>query len=338
MRRTMLLLGICVFLASITFHAHSAEYNFRYSNFFPAPHKNAILAGEWCKEIEKRTNGRVKIMLYPGAVLTPPAQTYDSVLKGITDVGASVLAYTRGRFPLMEVIDLPLGFKSGYGATMLANEYYKKFRPKELDDVKVMYLFAHGPGILHTSKKPVRRVEDVKGLKIRSQGTNAKVVEALGGIPVGLPATEAWDALSRGIAEGVVMPYEAMEGWKLGEVVKYHTEDYGAAYTATMFVVMNKTKWNSLPKDIQDVIETINNEYIEKQGKLWDEIDRTGLEFVKKRGNTIIKLSAEEDERFAQKVRPVIDSYVKELKAKGLPGEEALKFCLDYLKANDKRP
>jgi TRAP-type C4-dicarboxylate transport system substrate-binding protein len=338
MRRIVLLLGILVFLSSTAFHAQSAEYNLRYSNFFPAPHKNAVLAGEWCKEIEKRTKGRVKITLYPGAVLTPPDQTYDGVVKGIADVGASVLAYTEGRFPLMEVVDLPLGYKSGYAATKLANEFYKKFRPKELDDVKVMYLFAHGPGILHTTKKPVYRLEDVKGLKIRTQGTNAKVVEALGGTPVGMPANDMYDALSRGIVEGVVIPYEAMDGWKLEDVIRYHTEDYGAAYTATMFVVMNKTKWNALPKDIQGVIEQINNEYIEKQGRLWDELDRKGLELVKKKGHTIIKLSPEEDARWAAKVRPVLDDYVRELKAKGLPGDEALKFALDYLKANDKKP
>lgn len=338
MRRITLLLAVLVFLPSIAFHAWSAEYNLRYSNFFPAPHKNAILAGEWCKEIEKRTNGRVKITLYPGAVLTPPDQTYDSVVKGIADVGGSVLAYTRGRFPLMEAIDLPLGYKSGYAATKLANEYYRKFRPKELDDVKVMYLFAHGPGILHTTKKPVYRLEDMKGLKIRTQGTNAKVVEALGGAPVGMPANDMYDALSRGTVEGVVIPYEAMDGWKLADVTKYHTEDYGAAYTATMFVVMNKAKWNALPKDIQGVIEQINNEYIEKQGKLWDELDRTGLELVKKKGDTIIKLSPEEDARWAAKVKHVLNDYVKQLKAKGLPGDEALKFALDYLKANDKKP
>lgn len=313
-------------------YAQQKVITLNYSNFFPALHKNAILADQWCKEVEKRTNGRVKITFFPGAVLTPAAQTYDSVLKGIADVGSSVLAYTRGKFPLMEIIDLPLGYKSGYTATKLANEFFRHFKPKELDETKVMYLYAHGPGILHTIKKPVYKLEDLKGVKIRTQGTNTKVVAALGGTPVGMPMNETYDALRTGVVDGVVVPYEALEGWKLGEVVKYTTEDYGCAYTATMFVVMNKAKWNALPPDIQETIEKINEEWMERQGKLWDEIDKEGYEFSKKRGNTIIKLSKEEEARWVQKMMPVLDDYAKELKQKGLPGEEALKFSLDYLK------
>ena len=89
----------------------------KYTNFFPAPHANSIIADQWCKEVEKRTNGRVKITYFPGATLTPANQTYDSVVKGIADIGLSVQAYTRGKFPLTEVIDLPLAYNSGYVAT-----------------------------------------------------------------------------------------------------------------------------------------------------------------------------------------------------------------------------
>jgi TRAP-type C4-dicarboxylate transport system substrate-binding protein len=80
-----------------------------YSNFFPAPHNNSVLSVEWGKEVEKRTNGRVKVTVFPGGILTPAAQCYDGVVKGLSDVGLSVLGYTRGRFPLTEVLDLPLG-------------------------------------------------------------------------------------------------------------------------------------------------------------------------------------------------------------------------------------
>ena len=337
LKTTCSLIIFAAFCVSFSLHSHAADFNFRYSNFFPAPHKNAILAKQWCEEIDKRTNGKVKIAFYPGGVLTPAAQIYDGVVKGITDVGSSVLAYTRGRFPLMETIDLPLGYKSGYTATKLANEFYRKFKPKELDDTKLMYLYAHGPGILHT-KKPVYKLEDLKGMKIRSQGTNAKVVQALGAAPVGMPMPETYDALSRGVADGVVVPYEALDGWKLGEVVKYTIENYGCAYTATMFVVMNRDKWNALPADIQQTIEKINDEWIEKQGRLWDEIDREGMDVVKKRGNIVIKLSKEDDERWAQRMKPVLDDYVKELNQKGLAGDDALKFCLDYLKINNRPP
>jgi TRAP-type transport system periplasmic protein len=303
-----------------------------YSNFFPAPHKNSVLSDQWCKEIEKRTNGRVKIAYFPGGTLTPAPQTYDNVVKGIADIGFSVLGYTRGKFPMMAMLDNPLGYRSGLQATRLVNAYYKKFKPKELDDVHVLYLHGHGPGILHT-KKPVNKLEDLKGMKIRAQGTVVPLVQALGGAPVGASMPETYDALRTGVVDGSMAPYEALQGWKWGEVITSTTEDYGAAYTASMFVVMNKAKWNSLPPDIQKIFDEVSAEWIEKQGKVWDEIDKEGKDFSLKRGNKAISLTKEEDARWVARVRPILDEYVASLKTKGLPGDEALKFALDFLKA-----
>lgn len=306
-----------------------------YSNFFPAPHKHSILAEQWCKEIEKRTNGRVKIAYFPGGTLTPAAQIYDGVVKGISDIGFSCFAYTRGKFPLTEVIDLPIGLKDGTTATRLINEYYKKFKPKEIDEVKVMYLHAHGPGMLHT-KKPVSKLEELKGMKIRATGLASKIVTALGASPVGTTMPETYDALRTGVAEGAMAPFEALQGFKWGEVINSSTVAYGSGYSTGMFIVMNKNKWNSLPPDIQKTITEINEEWIEKQARAWDEIEKEGVDFTKKRGNKIIYLSKEEDARWAAAVRPLIDEYLKNTKARGLPGDEALKFCLDYLKSNQK--
>lgn len=319
-------IGLCLFVSSAF-----AQTKLNYSIFFPAPHKNTILAKEWADEIGKRTNGKFQITMFPGGTLTPADKCYDGVVKGISDIGMSVLSYTMGKFPLTEVIDLPLGYKSGVGATKLINEYYKKFKPKELSEVQVMYLHAHGPGILHT-KKAVNKLEDLKGVKIRSTGTVAKIVSALGGTPVAMPMPETYDALSRGVADGVMCPIESLQGWKLGEVIKSTTEDFGAAYTIAFFVVMNKEKWDAIPPETQRIIEKINEEWIEKTGKSWDEIDKSGREFTLKLGNKIIPLSKEEDGRWTQAVRPMFDEYVKNMKAKGLPGDEALKFCMDRLK------
>jgi TRAP-type C4-dicarboxylate transport system substrate-binding protein len=335
-----LMVAVCFFLivflaGSIPAYAQGKVITLNFSNFFPASHKNSLIMVDWCKEVEKRTKGRVKLIYYPGAVLTPAGQTYDSVVKGIADVGESVLGYTKGRFPLTEVIDLPLGYKNAYVATKMINAYYKKFQPKEFDQVKVMYLHAHGPGILFT-KRPVNNLEELKGMKVRSTGFSAKVAAALGASPVAMPQTESYDALRTGVVDGILNPIEAMKGWKIGEVVKYTIENYGSAYSTSFFVVMNKEKWNALPADIQKIIEGINEEWIEKQGKLWDTIDKEGREFMVQRGNKFIALSKAEDARWAEKVRPVIDEYVKELKAKDLPGEEALNFCLDYLKTHQK--
>jgi len=143
---------------------------------------------------------------------------------------------------------------------------------------------------------------------------------------------ETYDALSRGVVEGSMAPYEALEGWKWGEVVKFTTESWGSAYSTAFFVVMNKEKWNALPPDVQKIIEKVNEEWIEKQGNAWDEIDKRGKDFTLKLGNKIISLSKEENERWAKAVSPIIEEYVKNMKEKGLPGEEVLKFCMDRLK------
>jgi TRAP-type C4-dicarboxylate transport system substrate-binding protein len=322
-------LGFC-FPAPPSF-AQVKPIELSYSIFFPAPHKNTVLASEWAKEIEKRTQERVKITIYPGGTLTPADKCYDGVEKGISDIGMSVFSYTMGKFPLTEVIDLPLGYKSGVAATKVINGYYRKFKPKELDGTQVMYLHAHGPGFLHT-KRAVHKLEDLKGMKIRCTGMAAKVVAALGGVPVAMPMGETYDALSRGVVDGSMAPQESLQGWKWGEVVKFTTEAFGSAYTAGFFVVMNKDKWNKLPPDIQKIIAQVNGEWVEKSGRNWDEIERAGRDFTLKLGNQIIPLSGEENERWAKAVQPILTDYVNRTKAKNLPGESALKFCVDQLR------
>jgi len=316
-------IGLAIFTSSAF-----AQIKLNYSIFFPAPAPQTQVATEWAKEIEKRTGGKVQITMFPGGTLTPAPQCYDGVVKGLSDIGMSVFAYTMGRFPLMEVMDLPLGVKSGLVATKVINELSKKFKPKELADVEVMYLHAHGPGLLHT-KKAVSKVEDIKGMKIRSTGLSAKIVGSLGGAPVAMAMGETYDALSRGVVEGSMSPYEALKTWKWGEVVKFTTECWGASYSTGFFVVMNKGKWNSLPPDVQKIIEQVNQEWIVKQGSKWDEIDKGGKEATLKLGNKVIPLSQDEDWKWTKLVKPLYDEYVKDKKAKGLPADEALKFCLE---------
>ena len=181
----------------------------------------------------------------------------------------------------------------------MANEFFKKFQPKEYDETQVMFLHAHGPGILHT-KKPVTKLEEMKGLKVRSTGLSAKMVQAFGGAPVGMPMAEAYDALAKGVAEGILGPNETLKGYKLAEVTAYTTENYGSTYSTAFFVVMNKGKWNSIPKDAQAIIEKLNEEWIEKTGKLWDEIDQEGKEYAIQKGMKFLSLSKEDKRKVGQ--------------------------------------
>jgi TRAP-type C4-dicarboxylate transport system substrate-binding protein len=342
MKRYLLLIGLSVILSvlgiccfSSAAQAQDKVITLNYAHFMPIATKQAQLAEQWCREVEKRTNGRVKITFYPAGTLATAPLIYDAVVKGIADVGWSFLSYSRGRFPLTEVIDLPLGYKSGYTATKMTNEYYRKFKPKELDDAKVMYLHAHGPGILHT-KKPVNKLEDLKGMKIRSTGLSAKIAQSLGGAPVGMPIAEAYDALRTGVVEGILMPVEGLQQWKFADLTRYTTENYSAAYTTGGFCIMNKAKWDALPPDIQTIIAKINEEWIEKTGRLWDQMDKDGKTYAVEKGIKFITLSEAENNRWAAKVKPILEEYVKVMKEKNLSGEEVLKFCKEYLAKNQK--
>ena len=320
-------------------YAQSKTVNLNYSIFFPPTHGQCKAGVSWAKEVEKRTNGRVKINVFPGGTLTKANQCYDGVVKGISDIGMSCFAYTRGRFPLMEAIDLPHGYPNGQVATHVANEFYNRMKPKKLDDVKVLYIHAHGPGILHT-KKPVKTLEDIKGMKIRSTGLSAKVVKALGGIPVAMPQPATYEALQKGVVEGTFTPIETLKGWKQGEVIKYTTECTGVGYTTAMFVVMNLDKWNSLPEDIKKTIEETSKEWVDVHGKVWDKGDAEGYDFTLSLGNEIIPLPKKENSRWANAVKPIINDYIKAAGKKNLPGDKAVaevkKLITEYSKIYKK--
>jgi len=294
-----------------------------YSVFFPPTHGQAKAAEAWAREIEKRTQGKVKIKVLAGGTLTPADQCYDGVAKGISDLGMSCFAYTRGRFPLTEVLDLPLGYPNGRVATRVANDFYKTFKPKELEDVKVLYIHAHGPGLLHTVK-PVKSLAELKGMKIRSTGLSSKVITALGGTPVAMPQGETYEAIQRGVVNGTIGPIEVLKGWKQGEVIKNTTDCASVGYTTAMFVVMNMKKWNALPPDIQKIFEDVSGEWIDVHGKAWDDLDDEGRKFTLSLGNKIIPLSKEQQNRWRSAVKPIIDGYIKAMDEKGLPGKKAV--------------
>jgi TRAP-type C4-dicarboxylate transport system substrate-binding protein len=290
---------------------------------------------QWCKEVEKRTNGQVKVKYYPGGTVVSVAQTFDSIVSGVVDMGFFVLGYTMGKFPLSDVLAYPLGSPSAVASVRLANEYYAKFKPKEFDEVKVCYLSSSGPGIFHT-RKPVNKLEDMKGMKIRTFGPMMKFVADLGAVPVGMPMGEAYDAVSKGVVDGLASPYEALFGWKLGEVVKYSIENMDSSHAGVTMLAMNINKWNSLSADVKKTIDAISAEWIEKEGIVWDDLDNQGRKFAEERGMKVIKLSIEENARWAAKAQPLFDEYIKAMKAKGLPGEEVVKFYREKLKAYRK--
>lgn len=313
------------------------KFTLKVTNWFPVGHKQDALLQEWGKELEKRTQGKVTVKYFAAGTLVPSAQSYDAVVKGIADVGNHVLGYTVGRFPLSQALDLPIGLPSGSGPTQLANSFYSKFKPKEFDDVKVLWFHAMPDGFLHTRNKPVKKLEDVKGLKLRCFGSNAKFVGLIGGVAVAMPMPEVYDALSKGIVDGLLASSEALQGFRTGEFIKFTTRNLRTAYSSAFVVAMNKKTFASLPPEVQKIVDEMSVEYIKKYGEMWTEINITGEKWLADRGVEFITLSPEEEDRwYNQGSKPLMDEYVKEMKSKNLPGEEVITFIAETAKSYKK--
>jgi len=298
-----------------------------YSVFFPPTHIQCKLADEWAKEIGNRSEGRVEITIYPGGSLTKAPQCYDGVVTGVSDIGQGAFAYSKGRFPLVEGFDLPLGYPDGMAATLIVNSMIAKFQPKELQDTKIMYVHAHGPGIL-ASKKPIKSMADLKGLNIRATGFSGKVVEKLGASPIAMSQGEAYEALQKGVVDATMCPIETLKGWKQAEAINCVTDSQCIGYTTTFFVTMNKDKWAALPADIQKIFEDVNQEWIVKHGQAWLDADIEGRKFTKSLGREFYQLSEAEQALWVKTVAPLVDGYVERAVKKGLPGDEFAKALI----------
>jgi len=298
-----------------------------HSSQFPANHPLGKAQALWAQEIEKRTNGRVKITLYYSATLTSTEACYEGVVRDSSDIGEAVLSITRGRFPLMEATDLPGYSFNGAVTSRVANDFYKKFKPKELDETHVLYLNAHLPGGIHTRTKQIRTLEEMKGVRIRCTGLAAKIVQALGATPVAMPKLEQYDAMQRGLVDGTFAGISDLPAYKLAEVSKYCTLYPPVGYVSAFLTAMNKDKWNALPPDIQKVFTEVSDTWSEYSGKVWNEAETEGIQLGKKVGqNRFISLSSQEGARWDKAIQPLFDDYKKNMKAKGLPGEEALQY------------
>ena len=308
-----------------------------YSVFFPPTHVQAMLADSWSREIERRTDGRVKIMVFAGGSLTKADQCYQGVVDGISSLGMSAFAYTRGRFPLLEGLDLPVGYPDGMSATRIVDRLVKEFNPREVQDAKILYVHAHGPGVLAT-QKPVRRLEDLKGMKIRGTGFTARVVESLGGAPIGMSQGETYEALQKGVVEGTFCPIETLKGWKQGEVVKAVTDSQCIGSTTSFFVAMNLEEWQALPPDIQKVFEDVSAEWLDKHGQAWNDADAAGLAFVRELHREIVPLSPAEQKRWVGRISPMLSEYAARVTRKGLPGEKFLAALKQGIKEAREAP
>jgi len=331
-RRTLLKSGAAAALGAPALTALAQQTVTLKFHTFMAPQSNVWLNMHkaWMDKVTKDSGGRIKFEAYPAMQLGgTPVQLYDQAKDGVVDIVWTLPGNTAGRFPRVEVFELPFMMSNAEATSKAYWEYVQTMAPDEFKDVQVIALQVHGPGVIHTVDKPVKTTADLKGLKMRAPTRQVtKLVGMLGATPVGMPLPGIPDALSKGTISGCVIPWEVVPSVKVQELTKYHAEfdpAGGALYTTTFVMAMNKAKYNSLPPDLKKVID--NNSGLATSGwlgKVQQAGDAAGRKTAVDRGNTIFTVSPAEAQEFRRKSRTIEVEWVEDMNKKGFDGKKLL--------------
>lgn len=294
------------------------------SSWVPPTHPltaNGMVA--WLKEVEQATQGRVKFNILPKAPVAPP-QTFDAVKDGVVDVSFTVHGYTPGRFTLTKMAEFGFLGDSAESISVAYQRMHERHLAKagEHKGVKVIGVFAHGPGQIYTVKTPVTSVADLQNMKVRVGGGIVNdYTRALGGSPLLKPSSESFQMLQSGVADGIFFPNESITGFKLTSLIKHGTLVPGGLYNTSFVMMMNEAKYNALPKADRDIIDRLSGEHFARlAGRMWDAADAAGLKEIKAAGIDVRTASPAFVAEAKAKVDPVEHAWYGELKAKGYDG------------------
>jgi len=299
---------------------------------FMAPQSNVWLTMHkpWMEKVEKESNGRIKFEGYPAMQLGgTPVQLYDQAKDGVVDIVWTLPGNTAGRFPRVEVFELPFMMNNAEATSKAYWEYVTTMAPDEFKDTHVIALHVHGPGMFHTADKQVRNVGDLRGMKLRAPTRQVtKMLASVGATPVGMPLPQIPDALSKGTINGCVIPWEVVPSVKVHELTKFHSEfpaNAPALYTTTFVMAMNKAKYDSLPADLKRVID--NNSGMATSawlGKTQQGNDPVGRKTAVDRGNTVYSITAADAAEFEKRSSQVDDEWVADMNKRGFDGKKLL--------------
>ena len=305
-------------LPSMTSAADSITLS--YANFPPAPTFPCVQMERWKKEVEKRTNGKVKVNTFPGGTLLGAKNMMDGVIAGEADIGNLCMAYQPGRFIITNATSLPIGIPNARVGSLVLWDLYEKYNPKSFSKVKVLTMFTTAPSNI-MSKVPVRTLQDLKGLDLRASGGAAQVLKAWGANQVGMPMSATPEALQKGVVKGLFSSLEVMKDFKFAEICRYATVTNQVIYP--FGVVMNMDRWNGLPKDVQKVMEDLKAEQAEWTGNYMDNQVKASIEWSKKTHQVeFITLSAAEKTGWDEKLKNITDKWITDNTAKGYPAQD----------------
>ena len=296
----------------------------------PGSTAHAKFITPWCDKVSKESAGRLKCQIYPAMQLggTPP-QLIDQVRDGVADIVWTLPGYSAGRFPAVEVFELPFMTNRAEASSRALWEYVQanKLDQTEFKDVHPILFHVHDSGQLHLVKKPVATLSDFRGLKLRAptRQTN-KFLAALGATPVGMPVPQVSEALSKGVIDGAMLPWEVVPAVKAQELVKFHSEGdpkARAMYTTAFIFAMNKAKYESLPADLKKVIDANSGQALSGQiGKAFLAADEAGKKLTTK--NTTNVIPKAELDKWKKLSQPLADQWVADMNARGAKGQEML--------------
>jgi TRAP-type C4-dicarboxylate transport system substrate-binding protein len=282
----------------------------------------------WCEEIEQASAGELKCQIFPSMQLGgSPTQLYDQVKDGVADVVFAVPGFSAGRFPSVEVFELPFMMKDAGATSKALWDYVARDDVMDFADVKPIFLNVHGPGLFHMVSKPVMSRADLSGMKVRAPTRqSSNLIAELGGIPVGMPLPQVPEALSKGVIDGVVVPYEIVPAIKVNELTEFHSEpdtSQAAIYTTVFLFAMNSARYESLSPSQKKVIDAHSGvELSGRIGKIMSDADTVGRESVPT--DSINVIPAAEVKEWVALSEPVIDRWVEEMNERGADGNALL--------------
>jgi TRAP-type C4-dicarboxylate transport system substrate-binding protein len=286
-------------------------------------HRNSF--EPFAKKVEELTGGKVTIKLFPGGALGGPTQLPDAVKSGITDIAFIIPSYSTGRFLRISALDLPFVVNSAVHATKVIYEVHDKYLAEDFKEYKVLWLYSCGPGQIHSATKPIEKLEDLQGTKMRSPSAYmSKAFTLMGSNPVSMPISELTVSLQKGVIDGMLTPFSALADFRLFDLVKYIAEvDF---YVSPMAVVMNKEKFNSLPESARKALEQAGGkQWGLHAAKAYDEHDQESVQQATQQGKIkMVKITGPELQKFKDRVKPMDADWVKETSQKGIPAKEIL--------------
>jgi len=297
----------------------------------------------WMEKVEQDSAGRIKFERYPAMQLGgTPLQLYDQARDGVVDVVWTLAGNTPGRFPRVEVFELPFMMTDAESTSRAYWEYTQTCAPGEFKDTQLIAVNVHGPGMFHSREKPIRNVGDLKGMKVRGPTrTITKMLGALGATPVGMPLPQIPDALSKGVIDAAVVPWEVTTAVKIDELAKFHTEfdpKVGGLYTTAFVIAMNKARYDALPADLRQVIDRHSGiDASAALGRAQQAGDAPARQVsAEQRRNTIFTVSGADVEPFRKAADLVDDEWMKDMDKRGFNGRQLMDCAKTLIRKHTK--